>query len=73
MTGFTVRSQTDQLTTLLEFCSQFSSNNWDFMPLLINFEESALLGILQSVMPLEFTCLIIPLGIRDHTLISQYR
>lgn len=72
MTGFTVRSQTDQLTTLLEFCSQFSSNNWDFMPLLINFEKSALLGTLQSVMPLEFTCLI-PLGMRDQTLISQYR
>lgn len=72
MTGFTVQSQTDQLTTLLEFCSQFSSNNWGFIPLLINFEKSALLGILQPVMPLEFTCLI-PLGIRDQILISQYR
>lgn len=39
MTGFTVESQIGQLTTLLEFSSQFSSNNWGFMPLLINLEN----------------------------------
>lgn len=39
MTGFSVESQTDQLTTFLELCSQLYSNNWGFMPLLLNFEN----------------------------------